>query len=85
MRYSPRHGGSGAQQWVSEMPELRRVFAADDDVDAGLGRDSVEVPGIDVAWAEHEPLRDAVEFDQCKRRRHLVGGGEQNGFAGEVM
>ncbi len=82
---SPHHRRFGAPQWpsrcrscVASSPQMMTSMPA-------RGRDGVEVPGIDVARAEHEPLRDAVQFDQCKRRRQLVGCGEQNGFAGEVV
>ena len=51
---------------------VRRV--ADDGVDFGLGYDAGEPTRRKIGWTDHQPRREAVEFDQRARRRRIATG-----------
>ena len=61
---------------------VRRV--ADDGVDFGLRNDAGEPPRRKIGRTDHQPRREAVEFDQRARRDELRPGADQHRFSRQL-
>src|SRR3974390_601595 len=73
-----------AADWQPERCNIRKILTANYRIYLRITNDRLEMLRISIMRTKDHAVRQSIEFNQCKRRRELVGCRQKHGTAAEA-